>query len=103
MLTAVLAALALTGPWYAQRAASAMHAPVVPGQTVLLEPCPGWPDLAACNFPTPDSPIYIRREFYSRQALARELGGRFDALAMTPISAAAIPRVKADFHSTRDR
>lgn len=77
-------AVTINGPWWAQRAVDEARAPVPDGQTVLLQSCPGWPQLAACNFPTLDSPIYIPRLSYTRVALYRELGGRFGTLAMTP-------------------
>lgn len=98
------ATVPIDGPWWAQRAVDEMHAPVVPDQVLLLDACPGWSDrTAACNFPTPSSPIYIPREFYSREALARELGGRFDALVMTPAARwhfMAIMRYRGDWWST---
>ena len=84
MASTAHAAVRINGPWWAQRAVDRMRVPVAPDQTLLLEPCPGWPQLAACNFPTPDSPVYIPRVYYTRVALYRELGGRFGTLAMTP-------------------
>jgi hypothetical protein len=81
---AFAAPVSITGPWWAQHAVDEMQTPVPDGQVLILAACPGWPQLAACNFPTPDSAIYIPRQFYSRTTLYRELGGRFDTLAMTP-------------------
>jgi hypothetical protein len=51
--------VAITGPVWAQGAVSEMRVPVAADQTVVLAPCPGYEDAAACNFVTPDSPIYI--------------------------------------------
>lgn len=60
-----------------------MKAPIVPNQLVIVGACPGYDALAACNFPTTDSPIYIRADSLSRPLLYREFGGRFGTLAMT--------------------
>jgi hypothetical protein len=76
MLVAALAAIAA--------AIGHMHVPIVhaPDRTILLAPCPGYPSLAACNYPDPKSPIYIRPEYYSVHVLYAELGGRFASVAM---------------------
>jgi len=64
---------------------------VPPAQTVSMSPCPGHdgPMVEACNFVTADSLIYIDpfpvdTPASLRVVLYRELGGRFETLAMYP-------------------
>jgi hypothetical protein len=97
-MPAQAAAVPITGPWWAQAAVDKMRVPVAPAQTVLLAPCPGY-DAAGCNLPTPDSPIYIDPQTNlgevgaMRVVLYRELGGRFDTLAMYPFALAHFARI----------
>jgi hypothetical protein len=90
-MLATLAAVAvtITGPTWAQPAVDAMRVPVVANQTVVLAPCPGYENEAACNFVTSDSPIYINVSSLDtagslRTVLYRELGGRFETVVMYP-------------------
>jgi hypothetical protein len=88
--TLAAVAVAITGPTWAQGAVSEMRVPVTADQTVVIAPCPGYEGAAACNFVTPDSPIYIDvpapfdTPAQLREVLYRELGGRFETVAMYP-------------------
>lgn len=103
------------GPWWAQRAVDEMRVPVPPAQTVIISACPGYDasEVAACNFVAPASPIYIDPSPLDtpaslREVLYRELGGRFETLAMYPWAvqhfAALVhrPRLMADAGNARE-
>jgi hypothetical protein len=100
-------AMTINGPSWAQRAVNEMRAPVVPDQTVILAPCPGYESEAACNFVTADSPIYINVSpldtFASlRVVLYRELGGRFETVAMYPWAIEHFRRILRHHHAGRE-